>query len=61
MAVPKKATSKSRRDMRRSHHAITGTTLIHCPNCNDPVKPHRICPSCGHYRGKEIVKGKEEE
>ena len=31
MAVPKK-TSKAKKNMRRSHHAIAGTTLVTCEN-----------------------------
>ncbi|MDU5471414.1 MAG: 50S ribosomal protein L32, partial [Peptoniphilus harei] len=26
-----------------------------CPNCHEMKLPHRVCPSCGHYAGKEIV------
>jgi large subunit ribosomal protein L32 len=25
---------------------------IHCPNCNEPTLPHRVCLSCGFYKGK---------
>ena len=33
MAVPKKKTSRTRRDQRRSHHALKGPGLVPCPNC----------------------------
>jgi large subunit ribosomal protein L32 len=26
-----------------------------CPQCNEPKLPHRVCPTCGHYNGREIV------
>ncbi|MFN4895605.1 MAG: 50S ribosomal protein L32 [Pseudomonadota bacterium] len=55
MAVPKKRTSRSKRDMRRSHHALSRTYAIVCPKCAEPVLPHRACASCGSYRGKEVV------
>lgn len=32
MAVPKKKTSKAKKNMRRSHHALTGTGLTTCEN-----------------------------
>lgn len=55
MAVPKKKTSKSRRDMRRAHDALTAPGISICPQCKEPKQPHRVCPSCGVYKGKEIV------
>lgn len=60
MAVPKKKTSKSRRDMRRAHDALTPTFSVVCPNCAEPKLRHRACPACGQYRGHEIVKISEE-
>ncbi len=60
MAVPKKAKSKSRRDMRRSHQALTKSTTINCPNCGEAKLPHRVCQSCGHYKGREIIQMEED-
>jgi large subunit ribosomal protein L32 len=55
MAVPKKKTSPSRRDMRRSHHALKPTLPTECPNCGEHKRPHHVCGSCGHYDGREVV------
>ncbi|MCF8480154.1 MAG: 50S ribosomal protein L32 [Rhodospirillum sp.] len=55
MAVPKKKTSKSRRDMRRSHDALKPAAHGECPNCGELKRPHHLCPSCGHYDGREVV------
>ncbi|WP_119678578.1 50S ribosomal protein L32 [Indioceanicola profundi] len=55
MAVPKKKTSKSRRNMRRSHHALTGSSYAECNNCGELKQPHHVCGSCGHYDGREVV------
>jgi len=55
MAVPKKKTSKSRRNMRRSHHALRDTARMECPNCGELKRPHHVCASCGHYREREVV------
>jgi len=52
MAVPKKKTSKSRRNMRRSHDRVAVPTIIYC-ECGEPTLPHRICSSCGVYKGKQ--------
>jgi large subunit ribosomal protein L32 len=55
MAVPKKKTSKSRRNMRRSHHALKTVASIECPNCGEQKLPHHVCGSCGHYDGREVT------
>ena len=55
MAVPKRKTSKSRRGMRRSHDHLHVRDVSLCPNCQNAKLPHRICPHCGFYKGKEII------
>jgi large subunit ribosomal protein L32 len=55
MAVPKRKTSPSKRNMRRSHHALKATTFQECPNCGELKLPHNLCAACGHYNGREIV------
>lgn len=61
MAVPKRRTSKSRRDKRRSHDAIGTPARSLCPQCKAPKSPHRVCPHCGTYRGREIVQTEADE
>ncbi|MBX7145668.1 MAG: 50S ribosomal protein L32 [Oligoflexia bacterium] len=61
MPVPKKRTTKSRRNMRRSHDALERTFAVVCPNCGEPVLRHRICLACGQYRGKQIIAVSKEE
>ena len=59
MAVPKKKTSKSRRDMRRSHLGLEKLSGIGvCKECNSPRLPHNVCPVCGKYDGKQILPDK---
>ncbi len=55
MAVPKRRISKSRRDKRRTHWKLEKPNLISCPQCHELKLPHRVCKSCGYYKGKEIV------
>ncbi|MBW8310166.1 MAG: 50S ribosomal protein L32 [Candidatus Paracaedibacteraceae bacterium] len=55
MAVPKKKTSQSRRNMRRSHHALKPVNVNECSNCGSRKLPHHICPSCGHYNGRQVI------
>lgn len=56
MAVPKRKTSKARRDKRRTHWKLSVPNLITCPQCHELKLPHHICSYCGYYKGKEIVK-----
>lgn len=55
MAQPKRRHSKARRDKRRTHDALRSPSLARCDNCQEPKMPHRVCPSCGHYKGREIL------
>ena len=55
MAVPKRKTSPSRRNMRRSHHALTAANPQECSNCGELKRPHNLCSHCGHYNGREVV------
>ncbi len=55
MAVPKKKTSKSKKNMRRSHDSIAAPGISTCPQCQEPKIPHRVCANCGTYKGKEII------
>jgi large subunit ribosomal protein L32 len=61
MAVPKKKISKSRRDMRRSHLALTPVNSVACPNCGASRLPHNMCSSCGMYNGRQILKDKRQD
>jgi large subunit ribosomal protein L32 len=55
MAVPKKKTSKSKRNMRRSHHALASNASNECKNCGERKRPHHVCESCGYYDGREVT------
>lgn len=55
MPVPKKRVSRTRRDKRRTHKKLVALSLAECPECKEAVLPHRICPSCGFYKGKAVI------
>lgn len=60
MAVPKKKTSKAKKNMRRSHHALSTPGFVTCEKCGSRRRAHRICLSCGDYNGREVLKGQTE-
>lgn len=55
MAVPKKKTSKQRKRKRRTHYKSRAPRAQVCDACGDPKLPHRVCPSCGTYRGEQVL------
>ena len=59
MANPKRRHSKARTSKRRSHDALTPIGLSECPNCHEKKLPHRACPKCGTYKGRDVLEIKE--
>ena len=56
MAVPKRKTSKARRDKRRNNlWQLTAPTLERCSDSGAYKRPHRICPACVKYNGRQVV------
>ncbi|MEN9935753.1 MAG: hypothetical protein RLZZ387_2332 [Chloroflexota bacterium] len=54
-AVPKTKVSRHRRGNRRRNQALEAPTLVTCPNCGELRRAHRVCKSCGTYRGRQVV------
>ena len=59
MAVPKRKTSKARRDKRRANWKLVLPGMVKCPKCQEYKLPHRVCKACGHYDGKDVIKTEE--
>jgi len=56
MGVPKRKPSHSRQRQRRAYNSnMTLPQLNKCPQCAEPVLPHRVCPSCGYYKGRQVI------
>lgn len=55
MAVPKRKTSKSKRDKRRTHQKAQAPNVTTCPQCGEAKLPHRVCTECGEYKGRSVV------
>lgn len=60
MPVPKRRTGKTKRNMRRSHHALKTPTLTECQNCGEKVVPHRVCLKCGYYGARTVINAEED-
>jgi large subunit ribosomal protein L32 len=62
VAVPKRRLSSSKRDMRRANHdKVSAPNVVPCPNCSAPTVSHRVCPSCGFYKGRAVAKTEKPE
>jgi large subunit ribosomal protein L32 len=55
MAVPKRKTSKMKVRSRKAANRYKGVQLTACTECKAPAAPHRVCPSCGMYKGKQVL------
>ncbi len=56
MAVPKQKKSKSRTRRRRSSHdVVAAKNVVWCFNCGARKLPHRVCLSCGTYKGRQVI------
>ena len=61
MAVPKRKTSVSKRNMRRSHDYIEKINVILDKDSGEPRLSHKIDLSTGMYKGREILKKKTKD
>ena len=59
MALPKRKTSKSKRDKRRTHQKHDAPNTTKCHDCGEAMLPHHACPSCGSYKGRTVTESKE--
>jgi len=59
MPVPKRKTSKSKRGKRRTHQKVTAPNVVECPQCGEATLSHHACPSCGTYKGRNVIETEE--
>lgn len=60
MAVQKSKKSRSRRDMRRSHDALTSSALSIEPESGEVHLRHNVSAD-GYYRGKKVIATKQDQ
>ena len=60
MPVPKRKTSKRRRDQRSAGKPKLRGGMALCQTCHKPIAPHQVCQECGYYRGIKVLRTKEE-
>ena len=55
MAVPKRKTTPSKKNMRRSHHRIKSTNIIEDKKSGEYRLSHHVDLKTGYYNGKKIL------
>lgn len=55
MGVPKRRMSKMRMRSRKAANRLQAVQLATCARCGARVRPHRVCPACGYYKGRQVV------
>ena len=60
MAVPKKKTSRMRRNMRRSHDALKPANVIIDKDSGEARRSHHVDLKTGMYRGRQILEPKDD-
>jgi len=55
MPNPKRRHSKQRSSTRRAHDHLKAAGLSECPKCGETKLQHRVCPTCGTYKGREVI------
>lgn len=55
MPVPKRKTSKRRRDQRSANKGLSPKAFSGCLTCQAPIAAHKVCQECGYYKGVKIL------
>src|SRR5262249_40005565 len=61
MAVPKRKTSPSKHGMRRAHDKVKPASYVEDSDTGKLRRPHHVDLKTGMYRGKQILKVKNED
>ena len=59
MAVPKRKTTKSKRNMRRAHDALAPEQWVEDSNTGEPKRRHHIDLKTGTYKGRQVIEARD--
>ncbi|MGB0719896.1 MAG: 50S ribosomal protein L32 [Bdellovibrionales bacterium] len=59
MAVPKRKTTKSKRNMRRAHDALPAANWVEDQNTGEPKRRHHIDLKTGTYKGRQVIEARD--
>ncbi|MFI3252619.1 MAG: 50S ribosomal protein L32 [bacterium] len=55
MIAPVRRISKNKKRIRRQHVKLEMPGMIACKSCGELTLSHRVCRSCGCYKGKQVI------
>jgi large subunit ribosomal protein L32 len=55
MGLPGHRRTSSHKRRRAAHFALKKLVLAACPKCKEQMLPHKACPSCGTYAGRNVI------
>lgn len=55
-AHPKHKITTVQQKTRRAAQQLQLNGLVRCDHCGAPVRSHRMCASCGYYKGRPVLK-----
>ena len=55
MALPKQRHTHYRCDRARKELELTPIQTKKCEQCGAPALSHRVCPTCGTYKGRTVI------
>ena len=53
--LPKRKRSKASSRSHRASGPIQTSAVVECLHCHRPMRMHHVCPSCGYYRGRDVL------
>ncbi|MDO4987755.1 MAG: 50S ribosomal protein L32 [Synergistes sp.] len=58
MATPKRRVSHARTHNRKAHWLgeLKAPEYTVCKHCGEPVQNYCVCPACGFYKGRQVIK-----
>lgn len=60
MPVPKRKTSKARRNKRHANKGLEVSNFTHCANSGAAVASHTVCLESGYYKGIKVITTKQD-
>lgn len=61
MAVPKRKTSKSKRNMRRGHHSLKAVNVVVDKETGEFRLPHQMCSVGNSYKNRQVIVESEDD
>ncbi len=54
--LPKVRISRTKQAHKRAHYLkLNQPHMVQCPQCKTLRLAHTVCPTCGTYKGKEVI------